>query len=139
MKITIVGSMQFADEMVEAKKELEKMDHEIFVAKGIEKMVGKNDQEIEEIKLHQKNNEDAITQHWNLIKQSDAILVLNYDKNDITNYIGANSLMEIGFAYVLGLKIFLMNPIPEMPYCKTEIEAMKPKIIKGELFNIDKL
>ena len=139
MKITIVGSMQFAEKMAETKKELEEMGHEIFLPKGIEKMLGKNDQDIEEIKLHQKNNEDAITQHWNLIKQSDAILVLNYNKNDIANYIGANSLMEMGFAYVLELKIFLLNPIPEMPYCKTEIEAMKPHIIKGKLSNIDQL
>lgn len=31
---------------------------------------------------------------------SDAILVLNYDKKGIKNYIGGNTLMEMGFAHV---------------------------------------
>ena len=29
--------------------------------------------------------------------------------------------------------IFLLNPIPEMPYYKTEIIAMKPTVIDGDL------
>jgi len=28
------------------------------------------------------------------------------------------------------------NPIPDMPYCKTEIEAVKPVILHGELSKI---
>lgn len=36
MKITIVGSMQFAGKMAETKKELEKMGHEAFVPMGLE-------------------------------------------------------------------------------------------------------
>ena len=42
--------------------------------------------------------------------------------------------MEIGFAYVLNKKIFLMNPIPEIDLYKSEIEATKPVIIKGDLY-----
>ena len=30
-------------------------------------------------------------------------------------------------------KIFLWNPIPEIPYYKSEIEAVKPIIINGDL------
>ena len=64
------------------------------------------------------------------------MLVLNYDKNDVKNYIGGNALMEIGFAYVLNKKIFLLNPIPDIPYYKTEIESVRPIIINGDLGNI---
>jgi len=76
---------------------------------------------------------DAIRVFWNAMQGSDAVLVLNYDKNGIENYIGGNTLMEIGFAHVLNQKIFLMNPIPEIPYYKSEIEAMKPIIINKDL------
>jgi len=67
---------------------------------------------------------------------ADAVLVLNYDKKGIKNYIGGNTLMEIGFAHVLNQKIFLLNPIPEIPFYKTEIEAVKPMIIHGDLARI---
>lgn len=45
--------------------------------------------------------------------------------------------MEIGFAHVLNQKIFLLNSIPEIPYYKTEIEAIKPIIINGDLTKIN--
>jgi hypothetical protein len=37
----------------------------------------------------------------------------------------------MGFAHVLDQKIYLLNPIPDMPYYRTEIEAMKPIVING--------
>jgi len=42
----------------------------------------------------------------------------------------------MGFAHVLNQKIFLLNPIPDMPYYKTEITAMKPVIIDCDLNRI---
>ena len=99
-------------------------------------MVGKSDDEKEKMKLHQKYNLDAIREFWKLMQGADAILVANFDKNGINNYIGGNTLMEIGFAYVLNQKIFLLNPIPNIPYYKTEIEAMKPVILNRNLEKI---
>lgn len=99
-------------------------------------MVGKSAEEIETIKLHQKNHMDAIREFWRMMQGADAVLVLNLDKNGVKNYIGGNTLMEIGFAHVLDQKIFLLNPIPEMPYCRTEIEAVRPIVIGGDLAKI---
>ncbi|MDB4979040.1 MAG: Maf-like protein [Candidatus Peribacteria bacterium] len=67
---------------------------------------------------------------------ADAVLVLNYDRNGIANYIGGNALMEIGFAHVLDQKVFLLNPIPDIPFYKSEIEAVKPVILNGDLTKI---
>ncbi len=53
MKIGIVGSMQFIDKMIESKKILQELGHDAFVTDLHKAMVGKNDDEIEEIKLHQ--------------------------------------------------------------------------------------
>jgi hypothetical protein len=136
MKIGIIGSMQFTDKMLEAREELRQLGHEAFVTDLHKAMIGKNEEEIEKIKLHQKYNMDAIREFWHAMQGADAVLVLNYDKNGIKNYVGGNTLMEIGFAHVLGQKIFMLNPIPEMPYCQTEIEAVRPVIINGDLGRI---
>jgi len=133
MKIGIIGSMQFTEKMLEARDELIKLGHKAFVTDFHQALVGKTDEEKEKIKLHQKYNMDAIREFWKAMQGADAVLVLNYDKNGIKNYIGGNTLMEIGFAHVLNQKIFLLNPIPEIPYYKTEIEAVKPVVINGDL------
>jgi hypothetical protein len=44
--------------------------------------------------------------------------------------------MEIGFAHVLEKKIFLMNPVPDIEYYRSEIEAVRPVIINGDLTKI---
>ncbi len=136
MKIGIIGSMQFTDSMLEVREKLHELGHDAFVTDLHKAMVGKTDDEIEKIKLHQKYNMDAIRKFWRMMQGADAVLVLNLDKNGIKNYVGGNTLMEIGFAHVLNQKVFMINPIPEMPYCKTEIEAVKPIILNGDLTKI---
>jgi hypothetical protein len=86
-------------------------------------------------KFRESADVDLIKRYFKLIGESDAVLVLNPDKKGIANYIGGNTLIEMGFAYVLDKKIFLYNPIPEMSYTD-EIKAMKPMILDG---NLDKI
>lgn len=136
MKIGIIGSMQYTEKMLEARDELIKLGHNAFVTKLHKSLIGKSDEEKERIKIHQKNNMDAIREFWNAMQGADAVLVLNLEKYGIKNYIGGNTLMEIGFAHVLNQKIFLYNPIPEIPYYKSEIEAVKPTIINCDLSKI---
>lgn len=136
MKIGIIGSMQYSEKMLKVQEELVKFGHDAFVSGFTPAFIGKTDSEKEIIKLEQKNNQDAIREYWNLMQDFDAVLVLNLDKHGIKNYIGGNTLMEIGFAHVLNQKIFLFNPIPEIPYYQTEIEAVKPVIINGDLTKI---
>jgi len=133
MKIYIVSSMVFAEKMLEIKNKLEGLGHEVLVSEFIDKYIGKNEKEKEKITIYHKNEKDAIRRFWERFQDCDAILVLNYDRRGVKNYIGGNTLMEIGFAFVLNKKIFLLNPIPEIKYYKSEIEAMRPIIINGNL------
>lgn len=133
MKIGIIGSMQYTDRMLEVKDELSELGHEPFLTSLHLAFIGKTAGEIEVIKIDQKNNKDAIREFWNAMQGADAVLALNYDKHEIKNYIGGNTFLEIGFAHVLNQKIFLLNPIPEIQFYKTEIEAMKPIILNGDL------
>jgi hypothetical protein len=78
---------------------------------------------------------DYINSHFNIIQKSDAILVLNYDKNGINNYIGANTFLEIGVAFFLNKKIYLLNSIPEQSN-SDEIVAINPVVLNGDFSKI---
>lgn len=136
MKIAICASMIFAEKMLEVKRQLEKIGHIAFISQFAEGYLGKTEKEKEELAVHDKNEHDAIRKFWEIIKKSDGILVLNYDRKGIRNYIGGNTLMEIGFAHVLNKQIFLMNPIPDIEYYRSEIEAVSPVILDQNLNQI---
>ena len=133
--------MKFADEFVATYKQLEKMGHKpqmdvhmFSIADGTaEKLIKGMAEEHDKI----KRQYNFIKLWYNLIINGDAILVLNYDKNGIKNYIGGNTLMEIGFAHVNDKKIFLLNPVPEEVSYKDEIKAMVNVILKGDLNKIN--
>ena len=136
MTITLCYSMQFSDRTAEIKTQLEHSGHLVFISSFHTEYVEQTPEEIEKRKLKHKNENDAIGEHWRHINNSDCILVLNYTKNNIENYIGGNVFLEMGFAYVLGKPIYLLNPIPKMPFYETEIIAMKPIIINNDLTKI---
>ncbi|MDP3882912.1 MAG: hypothetical protein Q8Q48_02560 [Candidatus Staskawiczbacteria bacterium] len=140
MKITLCGSVKFADKFVETYRALEKMGHE---PKMHELMFGIADgSAIELIRgvatnhAEEKRKYGFIKWWHNCIKESDAILILNYDKKGVKNYIGGNTLMEMGFAHVNDKKIFLMNPAPEEVSYVDEIKAMADDVLNGDLSKI---
>ena len=62
------------------------------------------------------------------------ILVINDAKNDIENYIGANSFAEIAFGFYFNKQVYLLNGIYE-PY-KDDLIGWNVNTLKG---NLDKL
>jgi len=131
-KITICGSMKFFDEMKKLKEDLENKDFVICVPtlEGTGVDYSKLTQE-EQANIKQY----YIDEHIKKIKSSDAILVANYTKNDIKDYIGGNTFIEIAFAYILEKKIFILNTIPEQNN-SLEIAGMKPIILHGDIARI---
>jgi hypothetical protein len=136
MNIGVAGSMQFTEQMIDMCQRLEKLGHTTFMSKFGAYYVGKTDEQIESLKLEHKYNFDAIREFWKPMQSADALLVLNYDKHSIKNYIGGNAFLEMGFAHILNQPIYLLNPIPDMPYYGTEIIAMRPIVIDGDLTKI---
>lgn len=137
MTITICGSMQFHQKMREARETLETLGHTVLVPKSLELMdkEGFVHPTTDEEKITAKIEYDFIREHFRKIEKSAAILVLNYDKKGIKNYIGGNTFLEMGLAFWLGKKIYLLNPIPAMDY-KTEMHAMQPVVLNGDLSRI---
>lgn len=142
MKIAICGSLDFTYEIKKLADELQKMNFEVHIPISSDKIL-KGEFSLEEIKKAKKNGTfsdraikyDSIRAYWNIINSCDCILVANYDKKGIKNYIGGNSFLEMGFAHVLRKKIFLLNDIPKMIYID-EIKAMQPTILKGDLSKV---
>jgi nucleoside 2-deoxyribosyltransferase len=130
--ITLCGSMSFFDEMKKLKAVLENMGFKVFTptSEGVADYTKLTEDEKVEIK------NQFINQHIEKIKLSDGILVLNQTKNNIENYIGANSFLEMGFSYILGKKIFLMNPPSVLQKNYPEIVALKPIILNSDLTKI---
>lgn len=134
MKIVICGSLDFTQEIDEVRNKLKENGHEGVIPRGSE-LILSNAMTLQEIRIagaKHKQDGDVIRYYYKQIQNSDAILVLNYNKRGIKNYIGGNTFLEIGFAHALGKKIFLINPIPEIEYYQTEIEAINPIIIHGD-------
>lgn len=141
MKITICGSIKFADKLVEVYKKLEELGHEPVMHEDMFKIVAGTAPELEDIgngvEHHEIKRKYGYIKWWhNSIKNSDAVLICNFDKNGIKNYIGGNTLMEIGFAHVNDKKVFLLNDIPEGVSYVDEIKSMADTILDGNLGKI---
>jgi len=140
MKITLCGSVKFAKEIVEIYHKLKELGHEPLMhelmfsiadgsAKDILEAVSRDHGEV-------KRKYNFIKWWHNCIKSGDAILVCNFDKNRIKNYIGGNTLIEISFAHVNNKKVFLLNPIPSEVSYVDEIKAMVDVVLNGDLSKI---
>lgn len=124
--VTICGSMKFLEEMKEAKKILEKKGYMVKVPPLIDPATLKANSEDEKDFLRIKH--EMMRRHMENIRTSDAILVMNLSKGKRHNYIGVNTLLEIGAAFENGKSIFILN---EPPKEMEEIWALKPNIVRG--------
>lgn len=143
MKITLCGSAQFAQEMAELAKELEELGHEVkslpveFTDPDGKHWFTSDYHKFKKTKPFSdpgflSTHSQRIHAHFDKVVWSEAVLVTNWDKNGIANYIGPNTLMEMGLAFHLQKKIYLLNPLPELDW-KEEMLGMGPVIINGDL------
>ena len=146
MKITLCGSIAFIDEMDVVRKKLEEMGHEVEMPPlevadetgamiPVKQYYALRKSTTDDSSWIWKRKAEAMRWHFDKIVWSDAILVLNEEKNGIPGYIGANTLLEMGLAFHLKKPIYLWNPIPEISY-KEEILGMWPVVIDGDLKKI---
>jgi len=143
MKIAICASINITPKIKEVAKKLRKRNHEIIIPVTSQRILDGRLTMEDFLEEKNKNGDgafrkikyDAIKGYYNKIKKMEAVLILNTKKNGVEGYIGGNTFLEMGFAYVLEKKIYLYNTIPEMSYTD-ELLAMKPVIING---NLDKI
>ena len=137
MKIMIVASLSFAKEMLVAKDVLEKLGHRALFCEAVPHYSGRPEtKDSFEDELKKAEEEGALGDGFSKVAESDAVLVLNYPKNNVAGYIGSSMLMEIGVAYFLNKKIYLLNPVGPGHKCALEIALVKPVILDGDINKI---
>ena len=139
MKIMILGSMTFSEDMLKTKEALERFGHIADMPFDVEKHI-EDGALIDDLEQNYKYSieGDVIRKGFQQVADSDAVLVLNHQKNGISGYIGTSALMEMGLAYWLGKKIFLLHEPPSHHEHRWahEVRIMQPVILAGDLSKI---
>lgn len=132
MVITICGSITFVNDMQSIGLLLEQKGYTVQYP-DLPQAAQKGSKEEH---VARKRRMDLIRVHFEKISRGDAILVVNFEKNGVKGWIGANTFLEIGFAHVLDKKIFLMEALPSFDYFADEIKAIDFKVLDGDLDQI---
>jgi hypothetical protein len=133
MKIVICGSMSASKQMVEMERSLKVRGYEVILPKHTDKYASEELQaENSHESIKNKIEHDLIREYYLTIRDADAVIIANYDKGSIKNYIGGNSFLEAGFAHVLNKKLYFLNDIPDMIY-SDELHTFQPIILNGNL------
>lgn len=143
--ITICSSAAFYRQVVDAQSELLGYGYKVLIPETAEKMKKSGNFDVSQVKTWFNNAEDyykksqLIKGHFKEIEKADIILILNFEKNGKTNYIGGNVLMEMAVGFYLNKPIYLLNDAPEDSTYIEEILGMQPIFLKGDLVNLSNL
>lgn len=137
-KIFLCASMNFYKELVQVETDLIAKGFEVDIPVSAKTMKAKNDFVVENFKGRTTSLQKGlyIKENFDNIASSDAILVINNEKNGILGYIGPNVLMEIGLAFHLNKKIFVWNQFSDDAAYKDELLALDVRVINQDLDKI---
>lgn len=136
MKIFIICSKSFYNEIEPIKNKLEEMGHTVYLPNTYYEKDNATSPEEEAWKngkaAHAEFKAKMFKMSAERVSKMDAVLTLNFDKNGKKNYIGGATFLELYEAFRQGKKIFLYNEVPEgMLY--DEIFGFNPTVINGQL------
>ncbi|HEY1646197.1 MAG TPA: hypothetical protein VGF75_07620 [Candidatus Saccharimonadales bacterium] len=140
--ITICSSANFYKQAVDCRAALEGLGYKVIIPATAERMKLSGDFDVSHYKTWFGDSNDyhkktaLMKGHFNEVSNGDAILVLNYEKHGVANYIGGNVLMEMALAFFLGKPIFILNEIPDKSAFLEEIIGLNPIVLSGR---VDKL
>lgn len=139
MKILIICSKSFYKDIEVIKNKLEDIGHEIFLPNCYDDPETENKMRKLGGKQHREFKAKMFRRSENVIKDMDAVLVLNFDKEKdgiiYKNYIGGATFLEMYDAFRFNKKIYLYNDIPQgMLY--DEIDGFGPIVINGDISKI---
>ena len=132
MKILIICSKQFYSKIPSIKEQLEKKGHTISLPNSYDNPNAENEYKLKGEKDHIEFKQKMFKLSRDVIITQDAVLVLNFEKNGVKNYLGGATFLEMYEAFMNNKKIFLYNDIPE-GILKDEICGFAPIVIHGDL------
>jgi hypothetical protein len=132
MKIFVICSKFFYGKVREIKSELEKLGHEVTLPNCYDASATEFQMKKKGSLDHAKFKSEMIKHSEEVIKNVDAVLVLNFQKHGSDGYIGGATFLEIYDAFRLGKLIYFYNPISES-VLSDELKGFEPIIINGGL------
>jgi len=137
MTIAVCGSLTFYKEIRDVQKKLESLGHKALVPKSIPMLESGTHKKPETVaeRLEAESKHDFIQEHFRKVELADAVLVVNPKKNGVEGYIGGNTFLEMGVAFYLKKKIYLLYPVPKMAY-ELELASMRPVILRGNVSSV---
>ena len=135
MKLFIICSKAFYDRIPSIKDALDQAGHDVTLPNcyddpGTEARYREmGDKEHSEWKAGMLRHSQEVIEH------TDAVLVLNFEKNGQENYIGGATFLEMYDAFRLGKKIYMYNGIPD-GMLKDEIEGFEPILLHQNLSKV---
>jgi hypothetical protein len=136
MKIFICTSKHLYSKIPPIKKALEDKGHVITLPNSYDAPFMEEDMKKISREQHIAWKSEMLRKQIQKVKDNDAILVLNFEKNGQPNYIGGATFLEIFSAFEYNKKIFLINPIPDGIF-KDELIAINPIILNGNVNRIN--
>lgn len=144
MRIAICGSVSFAAAMRDTEAGLKRMGHDVVLPSTIAKFNLGSGADADRLKKREGYitviKPEAAKRHFDEIRKSDAILVVNEEKNGISGYIGGATFSEIMMAFYFGKRIFMLNPIPaheRLAVMRDELESVRPVVLNGDISRIE--
>lgn len=128
--IAICSSVSFYKDVLAVQKEVKKLGFHVLIPTTARKMAKTGNFDPSYYKTWYKDpsqfhiKKHLMDEHFKKIKRSDAILVINLEKNNIKGYIGGNVLMEITASYLLKKPVFLWNAVDETNAFMEELHGM---------------
>jgi hypothetical protein len=143
--IVLCSSAAFYEHVGKLADELTVMGWKAIIPQTARKMKASGNYDVDAVKTWYKdpshfNRKTALMRdHFNEVAGSDAILVVNDEKQGVPGYIGPNALMEMGIAFHLNKPIYVLNPVAEGNPVYEEVMGMGSTILNGALNNIKEL
>lgn len=132
MKIFVICSKHFYNRIPEIEKVLNLNGHELIFPNSYGNPFGEDKMREKPLDEYQAWKKGMFRESQEKVKNADAVLVLNFEKNGIKNYVGGATFLEMYDAFRKGKTIFLHNPVPE-GMLFDEITGFSPVIINGDL------
>jgi hypothetical protein len=137
--ITICSSANFYKQAVAIEAQLEKLGFKVLLPASAIRMKKSGDYDVSHYKTWFGDANDyhmktaLIHEHFLEVEEGDAILVLNYEKHGVDNYIGGNVLMEMAIAFFLDKSIYILNEIPSESAFLEEIIGLNSIVLHGKV------
>lgn len=135
MRVCICGSMSAIDQMEGLADVLREAGHDVVTPARDAVDVRWDDLTLDaQVSVKRR----LIDDHFNVIRDSDIVLVANLTSAGIEGRVGANALIEAAFAKAVGVPVVLLERPGPQP-CQIEVLALQHSCLDSQPLRIDDL